>query len=55
MSEKNAEQIKGFYTELSKLAPSQDWLSILKVAKKSELEKIASKRLIAHYSGNFFL
>lgn len=34
MSEKNAEQIKSFYTELSKIAPSQDWERILKTAKK---------------------
>lgn len=34
MSEKNAEQIKALYGELHKLAPSQDWERILKVAKK---------------------
>lgn len=37
MSEKNAEQIKSFYTELSKIAPSQDWERILKTAKKSTI------------------
>lgn len=34
MSEKNAELIKNYYTELSKRAPSQDWELILKTAKK---------------------
>lgn len=34
MSDKNAEQIKSFYTELSKIAPNQDWERILKTAKK---------------------
>lgn len=36
MSEKNLDQIKALYTELSKLAPTQDWEKILKVAKKSK-------------------
>ncbi len=36
MSEKNAELIKTYYTELSKIAPSQDWERILKTAKKSK-------------------
>jgi hypothetical protein len=35
MSEKNADQIKALYTELSKIAPRQDWERILKTAKKS--------------------
>lgn len=34
MSDKNADQIKGLYTELAKIGPSQDWERILKVAKK---------------------
>jgi len=34
MSEKNADQIKALYMELSKVAPSQDWERILKTAKK---------------------
>lgn len=34
MSEKNSEQIKALYTELHKIAPTQDWERILKVAKK---------------------
>lgn len=34
MADKNADQIKAYYTELSKLAPSQDWERILKTAKK---------------------
>lgn len=34
MSEKNADQIKALYTELHKIAPTQDWERILKVAKK---------------------
>lgn len=34
MSEKNAEQIMAYYTELAKIAPSQDWERILKTAKK---------------------
>lgn len=35
MTDKNADQIKALYTELSKVAPSQDWERILKIAKKS--------------------
>ena len=35
MSEKTAEQIKAFYSELAKIGPSQDWEKILKVTKKS--------------------
>ena len=42
MSEKNAEQIKSFYTELAKVAPSQDWEKILKTAKKSRKFKSVS-------------
>lgn len=34
MADKNAEQIKALYTDLAKIAPSQDWNNILKVAKK---------------------
>lgn len=39
MSEKNAEQIMAYYTELAKVAPSQDWERILKTAKKSNIFK----------------
>ena len=35
MSDKNSDQIKVLYVELAKVAPSQDWERILKVAKKS--------------------
>jgi len=35
MTDKNSDQIKALYTELSKVAPSQDWEKILKIAKKS--------------------
>jgi hypothetical protein len=35
MSEKNNDQIKTYYSELSKVGPSQDWERILKVSKKS--------------------
>jgi hypothetical protein len=35
MADKNAEQLKSYYTELAKLAPGQDWERILKTAKKS--------------------
>ena len=35
MADKNADQIKASYVELAKIAPSQDWERILKVAKKS--------------------
>jgi hypothetical protein len=35
MSDKNADQIKVLYVELAKVAASQDWERILKVAKKS--------------------
>lgn len=35
MSDKNADQLKAFYQELSKIARSEDWQNILKVAKKS--------------------
>ncbi|CAF0799244.1 unnamed protein product [Brachionus calyciflorus] len=34
MSDKNADQIKALYTELHKIAPTQDWERILKIAKK---------------------
>lgn len=34
MAEKNVDQIKALYTEMSKVAPSQDWERILKIAKK---------------------
>ena len=37
MSDKNVDQIKALYTELSKIAPSQDWEKILKVSKKSTI------------------
>ena len=33
---KNADQLKQFYSELSKIAKSDDWQNILKVAKKSK-------------------
>ena len=33
--DKNIDQIKALYTELSKAAPGQDWEKILKIAKKS--------------------
>ncbi len=36
MTDKNSDQIKALYTELSKVAPSQDWERILKIAKKSK-------------------
>lgn len=39
MTDKNSDQIKALYTELAKIAPSQDWDKILKVAKKSNLTK----------------
>jgi hypothetical protein len=45
MAEKNADQIKALYTEIAKIAPSQDWERILKVAKKSNY----------HFFGSFFL
>ena len=34
MADKNADQIKALYTELAKIAPSQDWDRILKISKK---------------------
>lgn len=37
MSDKNVDQIKALYTELSKIAPTQDWEKILKVSKKSTI------------------
>ena len=33
---KSADQIKALYADLAKLAPTQDWVNILKVAKKSK-------------------
>ena len=33
--DKNIDQIKALYTELSKVSTSQDWEKILKIAKKS--------------------
>ena len=36
MSEKSAEQIKAYYSELAKVGQSQDWEKILKVTKKSK-------------------
>ena len=33
----NADQLKVFYAELSKIAKSEDWQNILKVAKKSKI------------------
>lgn len=33
--DKNIQQIKALYTELSKVATSQDWEKILKISKKS--------------------
>ena len=45
MSEKNAEQIKSLYTELAKVAPSQDWEKILKTAKKSRKLEYTSGQL----------
>jgi hypothetical protein len=40
MSEKNFDQIKVLYSELSKVGPSQDWERILKIAKKSTQNEI---------------
>ena len=34
MTDKNADQIKALYVELHKIAQSQDWERILKIAKK---------------------
>jgi hypothetical protein len=39
MANKNADQLKAFYTELAKIAKSDDWQNILKVAKKSKKNK----------------
>ena len=44
MSEKNADQIKTLYTELAKIAPSQDWERILKLAKKSTQQEEEQQR-----------
>ncbi len=35
MTDKSVDQIKALYTELAKVAPSQDWDRILKISKKS--------------------
>lgn len=43
MSDKNSDQIKALYNELAKIAPSQDWERILKVAKKSNNQSIPNK------------
>jgi hypothetical protein len=40
MTDKNSDQLKTFYLELAKLAPSQDWQNILKSAKKSKQPKL---------------
>ena len=44
MADKNAEQLKSYYTELAKLAPGQDWERILKTAKKSIPNLYAEKQ-----------
>jgi hypothetical protein len=50
MANKNADQLKAFYTELAKIAKSDDWQNILKVAKKSKKNKF-----IPLYRSNFII
>lgn len=51
MADKNADQIKGLYTELAKVAPSQDWERILKIAKKILGLSVAEKK---HFTVKWF-
>lgn len=54
MSEKTAEQIKAFYSELAKIGPSQDWEKILKVTKKSNALSL-NATIISHFFLKLFL
>ncbi len=54
MADKNAEQLKSYYTELAKLAPGQDWERILKTAKKSIPNLDAEKQFSHDQNLNLF-
>ena len=53
-SNKNADQLKVFYAELSKIAKSEDWNNILKVAKKS-INKLLDDSLFSIFDKTFLL